>query len=84
MTIILSDELRKKLIRILLRENIDCMFGDGLEQEYVLDGFEFKGLRNMTDAELIADYKSFIDEDDEPDEFLNEIEAFIAIEKAIA
>lgn len=31
----------------------DSMFGDGLEEDYIQDGFEFKGLNNMSDEELI-------------------------------
>jgi hypothetical protein len=35
---------------------LGVMFGDGLERDYVRDGFPvFKGIANMTDDELLAE-----------------------------
>jgi len=37
---------------------MDGMFGDGCERDYIVDGFTFKGLANMTDRELIQEMEA--------------------------
>ena len=52
----MSDLERDKLRDHLRMQLMDWMFGDNQEKEYVMCGFpEFKGLMNMTDAELLEE-----------------------------
>ncbi len=52
----LSETTRGKLIDILTESMLASCFGDGLERDYVLDGFpEHKGYRNYTDKELVEE-----------------------------
>lgn len=48
---------REQLIEECKIKYLDHMFGDGMEEEYVMEGFpEHKGLLNMTDDELLQGY----------------------------
>ena len=44
--------LRDQLRGYLFQELMSSMWGDGLENDYIRDGINFKGLDNMTDLEL--------------------------------
>ena len=62
----LSKETRQKLIDTLAASARDSMFGDGLEEDYIMDGLNFKGLNHMDDHELIDEFRMvFGGEDDE-------------------
>lgn len=53
----LSKETREKLIIRLVDWRKTIMFGDGQEEEYVLNGFpDIKGLNQMTDQELVDEF----------------------------
>jgi hypothetical protein len=63
-------EATKKEMKDLVKDALmDGMFGDGQEEDYIMGGFpSHKGLDNMTDKELLDEYKQvFIDDHD--DEF---------------
>ena len=59
----------KKAVIQYLREYLPTvMFGDGLEDDYIMDGINFKGLNNMTNEELLMELiqgMSYHDEDDD-------------------
>ena len=63
---LLTDEMRKAIKTNLAQTLMDTMFGDGLEEEYIMNGISFKGLDNMTDEELLNEQDQFNDEGDEP------------------
>lgn len=53
---LLTDEERREAVETAKIQCLDHMFGDGLEEEYVLSGFpSFRGLLNMTDDELLQE-----------------------------
>lgn len=53
---LLTPEERARAIENAKIQCLDHMFGDGQEEEYVMNGFpEFKGLTNMTDEELLIE-----------------------------
>lgn len=54
----LSDTTRALLKEVLVGICSDNMFGDGMEQEYIMDGMGFPGLNNMSDEELIQELES--------------------------
>jgi hypothetical protein len=77
----LSDDQRNELKQHLYDNMLSCMFGDGLERDYIEDGFPvFKGINNMTDEELVEEYSTYVDEDDE---YLKELRAELEIEKIL-
>jgi hypothetical protein len=54
---------------------LSMMFGDGMEDGYIMDGFpEFKGINSMSDDELLAEAGTF-STTDEVKTFLEEVEA---------
>jgi len=54
----------KKAVIQYLREYLPTvMFGDGLEDDYIMNGIDFKGLDNMTDEELLKELAINADED---------------------
>jgi hypothetical protein len=63
---LLTDEMRKAIKKNLAQTLMDTMFGDGLEEEYIMSGISFKGLDNMTDEELLNEQDEYNDEGDEP------------------
>lgn len=66
----LTPEQREVLVAYLADACMDNMFGDGLERDYVMDGFpEWKGLANMTDQELLDE--ALIETEEDLEEFLN-------------
>jgi hypothetical protein len=69
----LTDEQREVLKEYVFDQCLSCMFGDGLEREYILGGFPaFKGIDQMTDDELIEE--AGCDSQQALDELLKEIE----------
>ena len=63
----LNDNTRTELKDFMRDQLISNMFGDGLEDDYVNDGFptDFKGLNNMDDQELIDLALTMTGEDEE-------------------
>ena len=54
---LLSDSEREVLIEECKLNCLDHMFGDGQEEQYVVDGFPtFIGLNNMTDEQLLIEH----------------------------
>jgi hypothetical protein len=54
--LLLTEEERGRLIELLCDQRITMMFGDGLETDYVMDGFPTDpGLRHMSDLELLIE-----------------------------
>lgn len=61
---ILTDKIREDLVLYLADAMKDTMFGDGLERDYILDGFPvWGGLRNMADRELLIEFINVAGED---------------------
>jgi hypothetical protein len=52
----LSEETKKEMIERLKDMLLEGMFGDGIEEDYILDGINFKGLNNMSDEELLEEF----------------------------
>ncbi len=48
--------------------------------DYIMEGSSFPGLKNMTDTELIEDYETMVEDDDE---LLAEIKADMAVVKML-
>lgn len=52
----LTDKQREDAKRYIFDQCMSGMFGDGLERDYVSDGFPaFKGVNHMTDDELLEE-----------------------------
>ena len=64
----LTKKTRDEVIKFLREALSDTMFGDGQEDDIIMDGIEFNGLNNMSDAELLLEYARYLDADDEDDE----------------
>ena len=67
----LPEQLKEDICNELSDYLQDVMFGDGLECDYIWDGMTFKGLNNMTDEELIEEYKNAFCWDEDDDEELD-------------
>jgi hypothetical protein len=74
----LSDDVKSELIEVVAGALRDNMFGDGLEDDYIMDGINFVGLNNMSDAELVEEYAQGVDEDDDDDDLLDRARAELA------
>ena len=56
MSQLLSKMERAELVEQLADDRMSHMFGDGLERDYIMDGFPVdKGLNHMSDAELLEE-----------------------------
>jgi hypothetical protein len=64
-TIMLNKDLKEKLIDLLQIDRLGCMFGDGQEVDYIMDGCHIVGLNQMSDEELVQEYEDNRDDDDE-------------------
>ena len=64
----LSKDNKDRLLGILFDSRMSGLFGDGLEEEYVMDGTKIVGLNEMSDKELVEEYEGIID--DKSDELL--------------
>lgn len=64
----LSKQSRTALEECLYDNRKDCMFGDGIERDYIMDGVIIVGLNDMSDSELIEEYEEFgVDNDNDID-----------------
>lgn len=61
----LSEKTKNEVIDFLFDNLRHTMFGDGLEDDYLRDGVEFKGLNNYSDQELIDEMLTFTGEEEE-------------------
>jgi hypothetical protein len=61
----LSPKVRKDLEEFVSDEVHSCMFGDGLEDDYVSDGVVIVGVCGMTDVELIQEALQHTGEEEE-------------------
>jgi hypothetical protein len=66
---LLTEDERARLVEELRIWLTASMFGDGQEDDYVMEGFPpFKGLENMTDDELLLEYGHYnLERDDTPE-----------------
>lgn len=54
-----KEQVRDEMVAELAQYRLEGMFGDGQNDEYVLYGFpKVKGLREMTDEELLDEFYS--------------------------
>lgn len=72
----MDEHTRNRLLEVLF----DDMYGAFELRDYILYGANWKGLRNMTDQELVEEYESYTDDDDE---LLAECRAALAINKLL-
>ncbi len=61
----LTDKQRAKIVEGCADSRRSCMFGDGMEDEYIYDGVQIVGLRQMSDEELYEEYVEGVEDDDE-------------------
>lgn len=61
----ISEKTKDEVIEELADWLKSGMFGDGLEDDYVRDGINFKGLNNMSDQELLDELLGIYEEDHE-------------------
>ena len=61
----LSETTRDKVEQRLLDIEIAGGFGDGLEEDLVLNGGTFVGLLNLSDEEILGMFESYVETDDE-------------------
>lgn len=76
----LSKELREQMtdvISVCWREN---RFGDGQEMEMIYEGVRWKGLNEMTQSEIVDEYESIVDQDDE---LLMKVKFELAVEEEL-
>lgn len=61
----MNTKQREELKKYILENAHSSMFGDGMEQHYLLNGFpQWKGINNLTDQELLdhaADYSDAVE-----------------------
>ena len=76
MKLSLKHETRQAIIEYLVELKISYEFGDGMEKEYVLNGFPCElGLLQMTDAELVSEFEDYEGDVDLLDRAHAELEA---------
>ena len=81
----LSQNTKKDMIKFIM----DCMIEGSLnysdvQRDIVLYGYEYKGVNNMTDEELIEEYKTHTCEDESEDELLLKALSEVGIHKMIS
>lgn len=59
----LTDEERLALQEELFHRCMDGMFGDGLEADYIRDGFSWPGINNLSDQDLFNELGEMCDGD---------------------
>ncbi len=59
----MGDALREEVVEFVTESLRSCMFGDGLEEDYIVGGINFVGLENMSDQELYEELMSCVSED---------------------
>lgn len=62
---VLPSDLKNELIDFCKEMLFDSMFGDGMEDDYIMNGMGFKGLNNMTDEELIETALTYTGDDED-------------------
>lgn len=72
----MNQKIKQQLIDHLYDVYQDSMFDRHGVRDIIMYGSSFKGLDNMTDEELVEDYESMVEEDDE---LLAEAKADLAI-----
>lgn len=73
-------DLKQRVIDCMFNDYQDSMFDKHGRYDIIMYGSSFPGLKNMTDAELLEDYESMVESDDE---LLAEIKADIAVDKML-
>jgi hypothetical protein len=73
-------ELKKKIIEYMYDAYEQSLLDKHSMHDFVMYGSTFPGLANMSDTELIDDYESMVDDDNE---LLLEVKADIAISKML-
>jgi hypothetical protein len=58
-------KIRDRLTSEMVPYVVSNMFGDGQNEEYVLDGIMYVGLNNLSDEDLVEEYASMVDDDDD-------------------
>lgn len=61
----INKDTREALQELVGKTQLDCSFGDGMEQEMVYHGAYFTGVVNMSDEELIEEAEHYYGEDEE-------------------
>jgi hypothetical protein len=61
----LNENTKDKLKELCFETLLSCRFGDGQNEEYIMNGVQMIGLNEMSDEELIQEYEQIADEDDE-------------------
>lgn len=72
----MDEATKKRLLEVLF----DDMYGAFELRDYILYGANWKGLRNMSDQELLEEYEAYASDDDE---LLAECRASLAINKIL-
>ena len=72
----MNQKIKQQIIDHLYDVYEDSMFDKHGIIDIIMNGSSFPGLNNMTDEELVEDYESMVDEDDE---LLAEAKADLAI-----
>ena len=72
----MNQKIKQQIIDHLYDAYEDSMFDRQGVRDIIMNGSSFPGLNNMTDEELVEDYESMVDEDDE---LLAEAKADLAI-----
>lgn len=61
----MTDKTKTEVIDFLFDCMFSSMFGDGLEEMYIRDGMNFKGLNNMSDKELLRELLNYTGHEEE-------------------
>ena len=56
-----SEKTRNEIQKQIAQSRKDCMFGDGLEDDYIWDGVRIVGLNEMDDEELAEEFGSTVE-----------------------
>lgn len=61
----LSDSVREKLKEGVANTIMQGAFGDGMEEDYAMEGTTILGVNQMTDHELMSQYEGYVDDGDD-------------------
>lgn len=56
----MNDDTRERIVAHLKQTYLDQSFGDGMEEDYVLHGGTFDGLYNISDEQLLDEFKQTV------------------------
>lgn len=62
---VLTDKTREEVSKYIAECTTSCMFGDGLEDDYVWDGCLIVGINELTDEELVEELLAYTSEDED-------------------